>query len=198
VLLDLAHGLHDDEGVPGTRLPHASSARRGLRLLGEPGGQDSHQLSRLGPGQCIEREPAERALALDLGKHQSQRGRVLDVFVTEGGNHQHGPAIEAARQKGGQPQAHLIRPVDVLQREQHRLPFGQALEEIAQRLEEPRMCLGRNRRRARWIAKLGSARRGDPGRPVAGAPGRACQALPRASCCGPTQAGGLPSPSIPD
>jgi hypothetical protein len=75
--------------------------------------------------QAVERAPQHR--------------RVRHLVVSRGGDHEHGPGLNAASEEAEEPEAHLVGPVEVLQHQQHGRPGREVAHELGDALEDPQV-----------------------------------------------------------
>ena len=89
------------------------------------------------PRQRCERERGHVGLALQLGEGPLEHRRVDQILLARGDHQQERPGVESAADEGQQPEAHLVRPVEVFE-DQRRvgLPCRHVLQEQAHALEE--------------------------------------------------------------
>jgi hypothetical protein len=62
-------------------------------------------------------------LALQLGERPAEHGSIGQLLRARRHEQEHAPSLEAAANEGQQPEAHLVRPVDVLKDHHRWLPL---------------------------------------------------------------------------
>ncbi len=86
-----------------------------------------------------EREPARVRVALELGEQRPQRMAAVQLVRPVGRDEQHALAREAAAEERERRPRRAVRPVQVLDQQQHRPVRGEAVEQRQQAFEQPRL-----------------------------------------------------------
>jgi hypothetical protein len=110
-------------------------------------------------------------LAVELVHQTPERGRPRQLVVTGGRDDDDRCSGDAPREVGQEPQGHLVRPVQVLERQRDRLSRGQTVDDLGHALEEAEVILaGRGRPLRAHLGKqtgqLGAPCRADVGEHV--------------------------------
>jgi hypothetical protein len=122
-LADCPHGLDHDERIPSARLPH---------LLGQlrPGGrrarssEEPDQRQRLVASEPRQHQTGEPPV-LQLVERAAKDRAVGHLLLANADRDQDWRLVEAATEEREEPEAHLVRPVDVLEHEDERLLEGE-------------------------------------------------------------------------
>src|SRR5215475_6943282 len=96
----LAQTLDDHEGVPFTEGPDAVFKPREGRLVGPAAfSQVPDQHSRVFPREWRQGEPDQPLLLRELGKHPTDSGRAVELFLADGADEEDPTALETASEK---------------------------------------------------------------------------------------------------
>ena len=136
--------------MPSRRAASSSSAKNGLpserasisrlspgagRLAEDPG----DQLGELATAEPAQLQPFGPPAAVQLGQERPQRMTRVQL-VRAAGQHQRHARAEVADQEGEQIAGGLVGPVQILDHQQHRGAFGDAVQHPEQQLEQLRRC----------------------------------------------------------
>ena len=148
IAIQRADRFHGDERIPLAHGPdlflHAGE-RRGIFAgatqrsderdgVGARERPERHRCGVGGAGQVLQRSPGVR--------------RLRKLFLTGGDDQQRRPRRDAATHEGQEAQAHLVRPVRVLQDEDQRLATGDVLDQLGHALEQEQCAVARRRQGA--------------------------------------------------
>ena len=101
-------------------------AEQVVELLGELFARQRRQL-----------DPAAARVALELGQQWSQRVPAMHLVWAVGGHDEHPLATQAAPKEYDECARGPVRPVQILDREQHGGVLAEAIQQPEQRLEQP-------------------------------------------------------------
>ena len=118
------------------------AARAGPQPLQQLGlrrrAEDVRQLvGQLGARERLERDPAGARVALELGQQRPQRVAAVHLVRPVGGDDQHALGLQAAAQERQRRARRAVRPVQVLDQQQHRLAGAEGVQQRQQALEQP-------------------------------------------------------------
>ena len=99
--------------------------------------------------QRMQLHPARAGIALELGEQRPQRVAAVQLVRAVAGDHEHALAAQRRSQIDEEGARGAVGPVQVLDRQQQALLAGQQLQQLEQRVEQPRLRGGLVVRRLR-------------------------------------------------
>jgi hypothetical protein len=99
--------------------------------------QRADQGQRVGSRQRTEGELPERETSVGLLEQPAQDGRLAQIFLAHDSNHQERPRVDPSNQKGEEPKARLVGPLEVLEDEQQRPGTDELSQKVRNRFEDP-------------------------------------------------------------
>ena len=93
----------------------------------------------LAAGERLERDATRVRVPLQVGQQRPQRVAAMQLVGPVGADHEHALGGEAARQERERRARRAVRPVQVLDQQQHRPLGAERVEQRQQTLEQPRL-----------------------------------------------------------
>jgi hypothetical protein len=127
-VLDGAHRLDRHEGIAlaGAPYPLAQASQGGVvtsRARKSPNEDDG-----VSPRQRFEGEGGHVDFSFQLGERPLDDGRVEQILRARRDHQEERPGVQSAADESEQPNAHLVRPVEVFEDQRGRLPFRDVRE----------------------------------------------------------------------
>jgi hypothetical protein len=158
---ELPGRLHDHERIALACPPDLFAYALDRRLRRTAPQECPDQLHGLRLGERREAQPEQTLLAVQLRERLPERPRLGQILFAGASDEEHRTLADPAADEGKEPDAHLVRPVQIVEDEQEALACGETVHDGEHRLEEAgRVPRGARRRTDLWeqAGQLGAPR----------------------------------------